>query len=136
MRRRGLGSVAAALVLLPLLAGCTVTDPTMLTERDDGATLTLKPGAEFEAVVATNPSTGFTWVWADGGTATVIEPVGTPRFDRDVEDAIRTGSGGSETWRFRAVRPGRETVRLEYRRAWEAVSPPERTFTFTAEVVP
>jgi inhibitor of cysteine peptidase len=136
MRRRGLGAVVAFL-LLPLVAGCTVaTDATRLTERDDGATLTLKPGAEFEAVVATNPSTGFTWVWPNGGAGTVIEPVGTPRFDRDVEDAIRTGSGGSETWRFRAVRPGRETVRLEYRRAWEAVSPPERTFTFTAEVVP
>ena len=50
--------------------------------------------------------------------------------------AAWAGSGGSETWRFRAVKPGRETVRLEYRRAWEPASPPERTFTFTAEVVP
>lgn len=132
---RGLGAAAAALLLI-LVAGCTATDSTMLTESDDGATVTLKPGAEFEAVVATNPSTGFSWVWPEGAAAAVIEPVGKPRFDRDVEDAIRTGSGGSETWRFRAVKPGRETVRLEYRRAWEPASPPERTFTFTAEVVP
>ena len=126
-------------MLLSLVGGCTatMTDATILTENDNGATVTVKPGAEFEAVVATNPSTGFSWVWPGGGDAsTVIQPVGTPRFDRDVEDAIRTGAGGTETWRFRAVKPGRETVRLEYRRSWETASPPERTFTFTAEVQP
>jgi len=135
MGRRGVGAVAAAGFLL-LLAGCAGSGVTTLTEGDDGAVLTLEPGAEFEAVVATNPSTGYSWVWPDGAAATVIEPVGKPRFDRNVEDAIRTGSGGAETWRFRAVRPGRETVRLEYRRVWETASPPARTFTVTAEVQP
>ncbi|MGE5145930.1 MAG: protease inhibitor I42 family protein, partial [Candidatus Eiseniibacteriota bacterium] len=72
----------------------------------------------------------------DGGTAEIVQPVGTPRFDRDVQEAIRVGSGGMETWRFRAVKPGRETVRLEYRRPWDHETPPERTFTFTAEVQP
>ena len=42
----------------------------------------------------------------------------------------------AQTWRFRAVKPGRETVHLEYRRPWDDKTPPERTFTFTAEVQP
>jgi inhibitor of cysteine peptidase len=130
-------AIIAAMALLWLVAGCTMSDSLRLTERDNGSTVTVKPGTEFEAVVATNPSTGYTWVWPGGEAANkVVEPVGTPRFDRDAEEAIRVGSGGNETWRFRAVRPGRETVRLEYRRAWDSATPPERTFTFTAEVLP
>jgi len=133
-RRRFL--ILAATAVMGVLAGCTMSDMLKLTESDNGGTVTVKPGTEFEAVVPTNPSTGYAWVWPDGGSAQIVQPVGTPRFDRDAEEAIRIGSGGMETWRFRAVKPGRETVTLEYKRPWDHTTPPERTFTFTAEVQP
>jgi predicted secreted protein len=65
------------------------------------------------------------WVWANPG-ATVMMREGPPVY------ASKQGAG-TETWRFRASRPGYQTVRLEYRRKW-AQSMPERTFRFTATV--
>jgi predicted secreted protein len=126
----------AALAAALLVGGCLDSDTTSLTERDDGRTVTLRSGQEFEAVLATTPKTGLSWVWPGGETSTVVAPVGKPEFDRDIDDAIRTGATGNETWRFRAVKPGRESVRLEYRRPWDQTTPPERVFTFTAEVQP
>ena len=140
MPRRRFALLAATL-LLGLVAGCTLlpddaSDTLRLTETDNGSTVTVKPGTEFEVVVPTNPSTGYAWVWPDGGTARIVQPVGTPRFDRDIEEALRVGTGGMETWRFRAAKAGQETVRLEYRRIWDHTAAPERTFTFTADVQP
>lgn len=126
------GVTAAAL----LAAACVPGDMSGLTERDDGTTVTMHPGEEFQAVLGTTPKSGLSWVWPDGERSSVVEPVGKPAFDRDIDEAIRTGATGNETWRFRAVKAGRETVRLEYRRPWDSKTPPERTFTFTAEVQP
>jgi len=117
-------------------SACVPGDTGSLTERDDGKTVTMRAGEEFQAVLGTTPKSGLSWVWPGGEKSTVVEPVGKPAFDRDIDDAIRTGAAGNETWRFRAVKPGRETVRLEYRRPWDTKTPPERTFTFTAEVQP
>jgi predicted secreted protein len=37
-------------------------------------------------------------------------------------------------FRFRAVRQGKATLRMEYRRPWEEGAPPESTFVLKASV--
>ncbi len=71
-------------------------------------------------------SNGFAWA-VTSPTAGVMVPEGKGMY------AVKSGSHGSETWRFRATKPGRQTVRLEYRREWTQ-NMPERTFRFTATV--
>jgi predicted secreted protein len=46
--------------------------------------------------------------------------------------AARGSATGTETWRFRAAKAGRQDVRLEYGAGHQSV--PERNFRFTVEV--
>jgi predicted secreted protein len=97
-----------------------------LTVADDGREITLRPGQTVNVVLASNHSTGFAWA-VNSPTAGVIVPEGKGLY------AVKSGSRGTETWRFLAMKPGRQTVRLDYRREWTQ-NMPERTFRFTAIV--
>jgi predicted secreted protein len=97
-----------------------------LTAADDGREISLRPGQTVNVVLASNHSTGFEWA-VTSPTAGVIVPEGKGLF------AVKSGSRGTETWRFLAMKPGRQTVRLDYRREWTQ-NMPERTFRFTAIV--
>jgi len=99
-----------------------------LTEADNERALTLRQGQTVVVVLASNRSTGFSWAMVDS-TMNVLVRDGAPAY------APPSGKrdNGTETWRFRAVRPGEQTIRLEYRREW-AQHVPERTFRFTAVV--
>jgi predicted secreted protein len=46
--------------------------------------------------------------------------------------AAKGSATGTETWRFRAAKAGRQDVRLEYGSGHQSV--PERNFRFTVEV--
>jgi len=98
-----------------------------LTVADDGTAVDLRQGQVLTVVLASNPSAGLNWAMAEP-TATIIVPEGKPMYA-----AGTGGSSGTETWHFRAARRGQQTVRLEYRRAWQQ-NVPERTFRFTATV--
>jgi len=97
-----------------------------LTAADDGRDLDLRLGQTLSVVLNASRSTGLTWVLVDPN-GTVIVREGAPVY------VAKRGGAGSETWHFRAARPGHQTVRLEYRRKWTQ-SVPERTFRFTATV--
>ena len=97
-----------------------------LTAADDGRDLDLRLGQTLSVVLSASRSTGLTWVLVDPG-GTVIVREGAPVY------VAKQGGAGTETWHFRAARPGHQTVRLEYRRKW-AQSVPERTFRFAATV--
>jgi len=97
-----------------------------LTAADDGREISLRPGQTVSVALASNHSTGFAWA-VTSPTAGVIVPEGKGSF------AVKSGGRGTETWRFLAMKPGRQTVRLDYRREWTQ-NMPERTFRFTAIV--
>jgi inhibitor of cysteine peptidase len=101
----------------------------LLTLADDGRAIDLKLGQVLTVVLDSNRANGFSWALV-GPVETVIVPDGTPLY---VPKSGRGGSGGTETWRFRAARRGQQTVRMEYRRHW-VQNVPERTFRFTATV--
>jgi len=97
-----------------------------LTASDDGREVTLRQGQTVTVVLDSNHSNGFTWA-VTSPTAGVIVPSGKGAY------AVKSGGRGTETWRFLAMKPGRQTVRLEYRTEWTQ-NMPERTFRFTAIV--
>jgi len=100
----------------------------VLTEADNGMEFDFRPGQIITVSLDSNRSSGLSWALI-GSSGGVIVPEGTASY------AVRTGktAGGTETWRFRAAKPGSQTVKLEYRRKW-AQSMPERTFRFSAHV--
>jgi predicted secreted protein len=97
-----------------------------LTAADDGREISLRQGQTVNVVLDSNHSKGFAWAMTSP-TAGVLVPEGKGLY------AVKSGGRGAETWRFLAMKPGRQTVRLEYRTEWTR-NMPERTFRFTASV--
>jgi inhibitor of cysteine peptidase len=99
-----------------------------LTAADDGSSFDLRQGQVVTVVLESNRPTGLKWNLVEPA-GTVMVPAASPAY---VARAAKAGGGGTETWRFRAAKPGKQTVRLEYRRQWAQV--PERTFRFSVTV--
>jgi predicted secreted protein len=102
-----------------------------LTEMDDGDLVDLRVGQVLTVVLDSNHDAGLSWAMAEP-TATVIVPEGKPVYAAKAAKSV-TDATGTETWRFRATKPGEQTVRLEYQRGM-GQSVAERRFGFTATV--
>jgi predicted secreted protein len=99
-----------------------------LTEADNEMAFNFRQGQLITVVLDSNRASGLSWV--------LVEPMGSVIVrDGNPVYAVRTGknAGATETWHFRASKPGQQLVRMEYRRKW-AQTVPERTFRFTGTV--
>lgn len=104
-----------------------------LTDADDGITVDVPAGQSVVLDLASNPTTGYSW-----------EVVQTDRtFGYPTEKFIGSGSGaigagGTQEFTWNTTSPlnlvGEHTVKLDYRRPWDAAHP-AKTFTFTVNVV-
>jgi len=77
-----------------------------------------------------NPTTGYRWALAQQSTP-VLEPEGAPTHEKG---AGAEGASGTETWRFAPTQAGEGTLRLEYRRLWEADTAPARVVSYKVTV--
>ena len=96
-----------------------------LTDVDNGKELHVHAGQTITVILDSGHSNGMEW--------NMVSPQ-TPVLWTDARPVYAAkGSGtGTETWRFRAAKAGRQDVRLEYGRAQQSV--PERNYRFTVEV--
>ena len=101
----------------------------ILTSDDNGMEIDLRQGQVVTVVLDSNKASGLGWVLVEPAGAIVVMQ-GSPMYSTK---SGKRGSGGTETWHFRAAKPGVQTVKMEYRRKW-AQSVPERTFRFDANV--
>lgn len=115
------------LMLVLTVVACSAAN--VVTEADDGGTLELDVGDEFELALPANPSTGFTWVFGPFD-ADVIEQIDGERSEAE-SDAL--GAPGTLTHRFAARAEGTVELTLTYERPFEDAEP-EDTFTLTVIV--
>ena len=85
-----------------------------LALKDDGRTVQLAPGQVVMVSLKSNPTTGYRWVLADSALG-VLAREGEPAYYADSTGGV--GAGGFETWRFRAIHPGRGAIVLDYQTA-------------------
>ncbi|MEW5914649.1 MAG: protease inhibitor I42 family protein [Thermodesulfobacteriota bacterium] len=124
----------ARLLLLPVLlalalilagaAGASISKEPMQT-------FVLAKGQVLKITVASNPTTGFRWVLAEQPNPKVIKLLSQ---NYKASEPQRMGSGGTETWAFQAVGPGRVKINLIYLRPWEKSKPPARSRLVEVEV--
>jgi inhibitor of cysteine peptidase len=95
--------------------------------------VSVRAGERFAVRLDANPTTGFRWRLATRPDPAVAAPAGS---DYTPDAGGLVGSGGTETWRFDAVAPGRTRIVLEYVRPWEHDQPPARTHTVDVTVTP
>lgn len=129
VRRLILPPLTVALVAL-LAIGCTAPGPVELAATDTGGSVTLEPDQELVVTLEGNPTTGYQWE-IDGALPEMLEQEGEPSYAAD-SDAI--GSGGVQTWRFRAVSKGEGELRMKYWRSFEPTTAPLDTFSVDVAV--
>lgn len=116
-------------IVMLVLGVVACSGATVVTEADDGGTIELEVGDEFELALPANPSTGFTWVFGPFD-ANVIEQIDGETYEAE-SDAL--GAPGTLTYRFAARAEGTVVLTLTYEREFEDVEP-EDTFTLTVNV--
>jgi inhibitor of cysteine peptidase len=113
------------MTLLPFLAVIHFSGPCRKDKLpancdEPKARYTLKVGEQVRFCLVSNPTTGYSWYWLNSSTVRAVDSVGR-LYTPDAKGV--PGSGGREAWSFRARLSGRDTLRLGYRRPWEADAP-------------
>jgi len=125
MRRINADFVQAGIVMLALSLASGCMKPVYLTAADSDRQVVLKKGQTVAISLEANPTTGYTWELAECDQSVIVRQV-EPSYA--ASRPTRAGSGGLESWRFRAKAKGETEVLLVYRRPWEEKDEPERTF--------
>ena len=104
-----------------------------LTAVDNGKTVNVKVDDLVAISLKGNPTTGYRWRTAklDGKA---IEQTGDPKYTTDPHRPGMVGVGGMFVFTFKAAKPGKAAVSLEYARSFEKNKKPVKTFAVTIEV--
>ena len=89
-------------------------------------------GGSLTVTLESNATTGFEWELVNITDETVLEQVGEQEYKAPEAGAI--GVGGEEVWTFKALKKGKSTISMEYRRPWEEGVEPAQTFALTVVV--
>jgi inhibitor of cysteine peptidase len=127
-RRLLLPALLGLALILAAPAGASVTKSTPSLPMQ---TLVLAKGQVVKITVASNPTTGFRWMLATQPDPKVVKLLSQ---NYKPSEPKRMGSGGTETWAFQAVGPGRVKINLVYLRPWEKNKPPARSRLVEVEV--
>lgn len=79
--------------------------------------ITAKVGEKFEIKLKSNPSTGYSW--AADYDEKYLE-LREQEFER--KRMSPPGTPGKEEWEFKALRPGKTTITMFYKRPWETLT--------------
>ncbi len=91
----------------------------------------LNQGDKLVLHLESNPSTGYQWQ-VEMMSDDLLDWVEGPSFVPSAPQLI--GSGGTSSFGFVAVRKGRASLRLVYRRPWEEGKPPVRTVSLRVRI--
>jgi len=108
-------------------------DTVTLAETDSGRVVQVAWGQPVVIRLSSNRSTGYRWTLKPA-TAGVLTSLGEPAYTRAAESSGTVGSGGVEAWSFTASQRGQQELRFEYRRPWEATTPPAKALTYRITV--
>ena len=97
----------------------------IITQNEDGSSVTAATGTLVELHLAENPTTGYQWCFEEVGPGLELvhdefHHAGTP---------LVPGAGGVHEWRFRVADRGSHQLRLRLRREWEDESAAIGRFT-------
>jgi len=88
----------------------------VLTDSDNGKTVSLAKGAVLVLKLTSQPGTGYSWRLA-GGESGPLRLVGKPETEPASDGAI--GQTQHEIFRFEVESSGTSTLEVEYSRGWE-----------------
>jgi predicted secreted protein len=128
-RSAALTALFAAFLELGSAVAGGAANTVIVSERNAGQTVRVPLGRTLEVRLASGSGTGFSWSIARND-ARLLVPAGAGVVAPASTAAGHPLLGGpGVAWlRFRALRAGKDTLRLEYRRPWIHGGPPARAF--------
>jgi inhibitor of cysteine peptidase len=116
---------------LPTPSGTAIpVNHLVVTEEQNGATVTVNTGAMITVRLPENPTTGFTWNLTTTNGLQIINDTYKPTYTT----GKMVGSGGTHIWDISAVATGEQKITGVYMRSWEPVSGNETDFSMTVGV--
>ena len=118
--------VTVAALTICLLTSC---GGGVKTYTDSGQTINVSVDQEFIIALESNPTTGYSWQASYDETA--LELVGGESTyepgEASQEDLV--GAGGTESFRFKALKAGETDITMVYKRSWEEYFAEQKVFT-------
>ncbi len=110
--KRFLVLAVASILVVGLVAGCGGVKAYVDPEK------TISVGIEEEFIIAldSNPTTGYDWEEShDNSVLNLVDD----RYEPDEKAAGLVGAGGTQYFRFKALKAGQTEITLVYKRPWE-----------------
>jgi inhibitor of cysteine peptidase len=116
-------------LLILSLASCKKTS--IDKNADVQSSYQIAVGENFKLHLPSNPSTGYSWQWDNKQLVSVLD---TLSHHYDATQPRTVGGGGIETWTFKGVKQGVDSVKLFYRRPWEKTQVADKKIVFIVKV--
>ena len=108
----------------------TVETGQIVTEADNGTSISLKNGENFTLQLRENPSTGYSWQLNVSEGLTIL----SDGYTQDEAPEGKVGVPGNRSWIIEAVDQGSQQVNGIYKQSWMNTTGTEENFTLTVEV--
>ncbi|MGA9188282.1 MAG: protease inhibitor I42 family protein [Methanosarcina sp.] len=108
----------------------TVETGQIVTEADNGTSISLKNGENFTLQLRENPSTGYSWQLNVSKGLTIL----SDGYTQDEAPEGKVGVSGNRSWIIEAVDQGSQQVNGIYKQSWMNTTGTEKNFTLTVEV--
>ncbi len=70
----------------------------------------------FQLDLVSNPTTGYSWRWTNKQSVSIVD---TFDYSFIPDSPILVGSGGKEIWKFKGIKSGVDSIKLEFCRSFE-----------------
>lgn len=137
------GQVSTVTPETPSVTGETVTEANttqgnetmetgqIITEAENGKSISIKNGDIFILQLRENSSTGYSWELNVSEGLDIL----SDGYMQDEAPGDRVGVPGTHSWMIEAVNQGSQQVNGIYKRPWENMTGTEENFTLNVEVV-
>jgi len=109
----------------------TVKTGHVVTEADNGTSISIKNGANFVLQLRENPSTGYSWQLNVSEGLIIL----SDGYTQDEAPEGKVGVPGTHTWTIEAADQGSQQVNGIYKQPWMNTTGTEYNFTLTVEVI-
>jgi len=122
--KRLLVTATTSILAVGLLAGCAGG---IETYTDADKTINANVNEEFVIALDSNPTTGYNWEESyDEAMLKLVES--KYEMGKQAEEGM-VGAGGTQYFRFQALKTGTTEITLTYKRSWETESADQKVFT-------
>ena len=120
---KGFATVAViSILMVSLIAGCGGVDAYTDSEQVINTTV----NQEFTIALDSNPTTGYNWEASYDENMLSLEK---EEYNPDEKAPGLLGAGGTQYYRFQALKVGETEITVTYKRSWETESAEQKVFT-------